>query len=117
MGLGLLRVGPAFHASTINMALNIITHGMRTRRVSNEEVAETIARANEEAAVREKHGYKERSRKIRKAAENFNFGKGIQAKAVIDAQTYFRHEQQNPGCMSDSGYTKDLLRDNPEMRL
>lgn len=90
---------------------------MRKVKVSNEEVAETIARSNEEAAIREKHGYKERSRKIRKAAENFNFGPGVRAKAVIDAKTYFRHEQQNPGCMSDSGYTKELLRDNEEMRL
>lgn len=99
------------------MSINIITHGMRTKKVSNEEVAETLARANEEAAIREKHEYRDRSRQIRKQAENWNFGKGIQAKAVIDAQTYFRHEQQNPGCMSDSSYTKELLRDNPEMRL
>ena len=99
------------------MSLNIVTHGMRAKKVSNEEVAETLARANEQAAIREKHEYKERSRQIRKQAENWNFGKGVRATAVIDAQTYFRHEQQNPGCMSDSGYTKELLRDNPEMRL
>ena len=110
-------VGPAFHASTNIMPINIITHGMRTRKVSNEEVAETLARVNEEAAIREKHEYKERSRQIRKAAENFNFGKGVRAQAIIDAKTYFRHEQQNPGCMSDSGYTKEFLRDNPETRL
>ena len=99
------------------MSLNIITHGMRRSKASNEEVAETLARANEEAAIREKHGYNERSRKLRKAAESINFGPGVRAKAVIDAKTYFRHEQQNPGCMSDSGYTKEFLRDNPETRL
>jgi flagellar basal body rod protein FlgC len=99
------------------MPLNIITHGMKAKKVSNEEVAETLARANEEAAIREKHGYKERSRQLRKTAEKWNFGKGVRAKAVIDAQTYFRHEQQSPGCMSDPGYTKEFLRDNPETRL
>ena len=41
------------------MPLNIITHGMKAKKVSNEEVAETLARANEEAAIREKHGYQE----------------------------------------------------------
>ena len=90
---------------------------MRTKKVSNEEVAETLARANEEAAIREKHEYKERSRQVRKAAEKFNFGKGVRAQAVIDAKTYFRHEQQNPGCWADAQYTREALRDNPEMRL
>jgi hypothetical protein len=99
------------------MPLNIITHGTRKKRVSNEEVAETLARSNEQAAIREKHEYKQRSRQIRKAAENFNFGKGVRAKAVIDAKTYFRHEQQNPGCWADKQYTKEALRDNEEMRL
>lgn len=99
------------------MPINIITHGMKKAKVSDEEVAETLARYNEKCAIREKHEYKERSRKIRKAAENFNFGKGVRATAVIDAKTYFRHEQQNPGCTSDKTYMKELLRDNPEMRL
>ena len=110
-------MGPAFLTSTKIMALNIITHGMRTKKVSNEEVAETLARRNEQDAIREKHEYRDRSRKIRKAAENFNFGGGVKATAVIDAQTYMRHEQQNPGCWADKQYTKEALRDNPEMRL
>lgn len=98
--------------------LNIITHGMRTKKVSNEEVSETITRQNEQAAIREKHEYRDRSRKIRKAAEGMNFGKDIRVKAVIDAKTYFRHEQENPGCWNaGSGYTKEFLRDNPECRL
>ena len=99
------------------MPINIITHGMRAKKVSNEEVAETLARTNEEAAIREKATYKERARQIRKAAEGFTSTPGVQVKAVIDAKTYFRHEQENPGCMSDKGYTRELLRDNPEMRM
>ena len=99
------------------MPINIITHGMKGKKVSNEEVAETLARANEQAAIREKATYKERSRQIRKAAEGFKSSQGVQVKAVIDAKTYFRHEQENPGCWADKQYTREALRDNPEMRM
>jgi len=99
------------------MPLNIITHGTKSKKVSNEEMAERLAKSNREAMIREKHEYKERSRQIRKNAENFNFGGGFRGKAVIDSATYFRHEQQNPGCWADKSFTKEMLRDNPEMRL
>ena len=99
------------------MPINIMTHGTKSRKVSNEELAHNIAKQNEQAAIREKHEYKERSRQIRKAAENLNFGEGVRARAVYDARTFMRHEQQNPGCMSDEGYLRELRRDNPEIRL
>jgi hypothetical protein len=99
------------------MPINIMTHGTRSRKVSNEEVAERIARANEQAVIREKAEYQERSRAIRKAAGKMNFGKGVRPRAVYDARTYFRHEQQNPGCMSNESYLRELRRDNPEIRL
>ena len=98
------------------MPLNIIT-STKSKKVSNEEMAERIAQSNREAMIREKHEYKDRSRQIRKNAENFNFGNGIQGKAVIDSATYFRHEQQNPGCWADKSFTKEYLRDNPESKL
>ena len=110
-------LGSAFHASTNIMSINIITHGMRTRKVSNEEVAETIAKANEESVIREKHEYKEKSRQIRKAAGKMNFPKGVRPRAIYDARTFMRHEMQNPGCMSDEGYLRELRRDNPEINL
>ena len=99
------------------MSINIMTHGTRSRKVSNEEVAEQIARSNEQAAIREKHEYKDKARQLRKAAEGLNLPAGVRARAVYDARTYFRHEQQNPGCMTDEGYLRELRRDNPEMRL
>jgi len=99
------------------MPINIMTHGTRSQKISNEQVAEKIAKANEEAVIREKHEYRERSRDIRKAAEKMNFGKGVRARAVYDARTYFRHEQQKPGCMSNESYLRELRRDNPEIRL
>jgi hypothetical protein len=99
------------------MPINIMTHGTRSRKVSNEEVAERIAKANEQAVIREKSEYQQRSRDIRKAAEKMNFGKGVRPRAVYDARTYFRHEQQNPGCMSNESYLRELRRDNPEIRL
>ena len=94
-----------------------MVHGTKSRKVSNEQVAEQIARSNEQAAIREKHEYKDKARQLRKAAEVLNLPGGVRARAVYDARTYFRHEQQNPGCMSDEGYLRELRRDNPEMRL
>ena len=99
------------------MPLNIITHGTKKAKVSNEEVAETLARVNEEAVIREKHTYNERSRQIRKEAEKFNFGPGVRVQGVYDARTLMRHEQQNPGCTSDPGFMRELRRDNEEMRM
>ncbi len=34
----------------------------------------------------------------------------------IDRRTYFRHQQENPGCWSDPGYAEQLLRDSPKLR-
>ena len=97
--------------------LNIMVHGTKSRKVSSEEVAEQIARSNEQAAIREKHEYKDRARQIRKAAENMSLPDGVEARAVYDARTFFRHEQERPGCMADEGYLRELRRTNPEMRL
>ena len=98
------------------MSLNIIIRGGGKGRQSDEEVAAGIARHNEESAVREKHEYRDKSRKIRKAAEKHRGGKGLlRLESVMDARTYFRHEQQNPGAMADDTYVNELLRDNPEI--
>ena len=99
------------------MPLNIIVKSGGRRNISDEEVAHYLAKREEERIVEEKHTYKERARKARKAAENMQLPEGVRARAVYDARTYFRHEQQNPGCMSDPSYTRELLRDNEEMRL
>ena len=75
-----------------------------------------MARHNEEEARREKHEYRDKARKLRKAAESIRGGKGLlRLESVMDARTYFRHEQQNPGSMSDESYRRELLRDNPEI--
>lgn len=34
----------------------------------------------------------------------------------IDSRTYFRLQQENPGCMSDPNYLKELLRDSPKLQ-
>ena len=99
------------------MPINIITHGMKRAKVSNEETAETLARMNDEAVIREKHTYKERARQIRKEAENFNPGKGIRIQGVYDARTLMMHEAERPGCTSDPEYMRQLMRDNEEMRM
>ena len=95
--------------------MNIIIKNGKKKR-SSEEVAEMLAHHNEQAAIREKHEYKEKSRELRKAAEGLREGKGgFRLESVMDARTYFRHEQQNPGSMSDDTYRQELLRDNPEI--
>ena len=98
------------------MSLNIIIKSGTDDRQSNAEIARGLARANEEAMIREKATYTKRSRKLRKAAEEIRKGNGaFRLESVIDARTYMRHEQDRPGSMSDDTYRKELLRDNPEM--
>ena len=98
------------------MSINIIIRGGGKGRQSDEEVAAGIARQNEAAAVREKHEYRDKSRKIRKAAEKYRGGNGLlRLESVMDARTYFRHETENPGAMADDTYVNELLRDNPEI--
>ena len=92
----------------------IVKNGKRKR--SSEEMAEMVAKHNEQAAIRDKHEYKAKSRELRKAAEAVRGGKGtLRLESVMDARTFFRHEQQNPGCMSDDTYRRELLRDNSEI--
>ena len=98
------------------MSVNIIIKGNKPK-VSNEEMAERIAESNAQAAIREKHTYKDRSRQIRKEAEKLDLPPGTKVRAVYDSRTYMRHEQANPGCMSNEGYLRELRRDNEEMRL
>ena len=98
------------------MSLNIIIKKPGQGGASSEEIAESMARHNKEAAVREKAEYREKSRKLRKAAESLRGGKGsFRLESVMDARTYMRHEQERPGCMADDTYRKELLRDNPEI--
>lgn len=98
------------------MSLNIIVKGGK-KRVSSGEMARDLYEKNTEAMAREKHGYMDRQLKARKQMERETGGDNIRPSAVIDAKTYFRHEQQNPGCMSDSTYRKEFFRDNPETKL
>ena len=99
-----------------NMSLNIIVR-KGGGKASDGEVAETLARKIDQDVARHKHQYTARARQIRKEAEQVKGGKGFRPVAVYDAETYARHEQANPGCMSDPEYRRDFLRDNPECRL
>ena len=104
---------PFFRIMSVNI---IIKGGGKSRRRSSEETAAIIAKHNQEAAVREKATYKDRSRRIRKAAEEIRGGKGaFRLESVMDARTYMRHEQDRPGCMADDTYRKELLKHNDEI--
>lgn len=36
--------------------------------------------------------------------------------ASIDARTWYRWEQEHPGCMADKSFLREFVRDNPEAR-
>ncbi|MDC0157325.1 hypothetical protein OAK38_06165 [Verrucomicrobia bacterium] len=99
------------------MGLNIIIKKGKSK-ISREELSEHITQQNEKAAVREKHEYKEKSRQLRKAADNLPKQIGdFRLESVMDARTYFRHAQDpnREGAMQDDSYRRELLRDNPEI--
>lgn len=49
-------------------------------------------------------------------AEGSRFVPGLGQKiGSIDARTYFRHLQENPGSMRDPTYIQELLRDSPKL--
>ena len=64
-----LRSGSGF-SHINNMSLNIIVKSGGRRNISDEETAHYLAKREEARIVEEKHTYKERARKARKAAEN-----------------------------------------------
>ena len=98
------------------MPINIIVKS-GGGKVSDEEMAHHLRQSNREDIEREKATYKERSRQIRKDAENISLPDGMRVRAVYDAKTFFRHEEARKGCMSDESYLRELRRDNEEMRL
>ena len=100
------------------MSLNIIVRNGSRGRVSDSEVAESLARRVDAEQAAEKAGYTDRMRRIRANADkNVKGGGDFKPAAVYDMATYIRHEQQNPGCMSDAQYKREFLRDNPECKL
>lgn len=100
------------------MSLNVIVKKGSGGKVSDGEVAESLAkRVDREQAV-EKAGYKDRMRRIRANADkNVKGGGDFKPVAVYDMATLMRHEQQNPGCTSDPTYMREFRRDNPECNL
>lgn len=99
------------------MSLNIIVKN-GGHKPSNEEIAEHLARHNDQAVIREKHEYREKSRQLRKAAESLPKQVGdFRLESVMDARTFMRHSQDSSreGAMQDETYRRELLRDNPEI--
>ena len=112
------KAGPLFFQQTIGMSVNIIVRKGSSGRVSDGEVAESLAKRVDREQAAEKAGYKDRMRRIRANAEkNLKSGGGLRPTAVYDMPTLIRHEQQNPGCTSDPTYMREFRRDNPECNL
>ena len=70
------------------MPLNIIVRSGGRKKISDEEMADYLAKKNNEDLARDKATYRERSREIRKAAENINLPKGFRVKGVYDAKCF-----------------------------
>lgn len=98
------------------MPLNIIIKGGSSKRRSNEEVARALHDQTAKVIQAEKAGYMKRQLEARKHAENSG-SDSFRPTAVYDARTWFRHEAERPGCMSDPEYKKDYLKKNPEAKL
>ena len=100
------------------MSVNIIVKKGSSGRVSDGEVAESLAKRVDREQAAEKAGYKDRMRRIRANAEkNLKSGGGLRPPAVYDMATLIRHEQHNPGSTSDPTYMREFRRDNPECNL
>lgn len=95
----------------------IIKKGGRTP--SREEAAEDLADRTDIAISQENYTRDKRQRaaRIESDAVLGPGGEHLRPASVIDIQTYMRHEQANPGCMSDSEYKRDFLRRNPDCRV
>ena len=99
------------------MSVNIIIKKGSSGSAGAGDVGEVLMRRAEQEVAREKAGYRERSRKIRKAADDhLQGGPNLRPLAVYDAATYLRHEMERPGCMSDPEYRRDFLKRNPECK-
>ena len=100
------------------MPLNIIIKGGgKGSQMSGEEMALYLANKNQKAMEREKAGYMDRQLRARKEMEQEGNSDTLRPSAVYDAKTYFRHEGERPGCMSDPEYKREYHRDNPESKL
>ena len=84
------------------------------------EFARGLERELRMEVAKEKVEYANRAARVAKVNQQLlpnEYIDGLGGKiASIDARTYFRWEQQNPGCWSDKGFFREFLRDNPEAR-
>ena len=100
------------------MPLNIIVKGSSKQR-SDEEYIARLQKQNEQDMRNEKETYKDRQRAVAKAHEHLKGAKSKHFKPVgaIDARTFLRWEQQDPGFWSDKGNRDKFYKDNPECRI
>jgi hypothetical protein len=78
-----------------------------------------MAQENERAAIREKATYEKRQRQVAKSAEHLKGagGKHLKPVGAIDARTFLRWEQQEPGCWGDDSFRDKYYKDNPDARI
>ena len=101
------------------MPLNIIVKGSSKHKISDEAYVDRLRRQNEIDMRNEKETYKERQRAVARAHEDM---KGTQSKhfkpvGAIDARTFLRWEQKDPGFWNDTANRDKFYKDNPECRI
>lgn len=101
------------------MALNIIVKGSSKHKVSDEAYIARLKAQNEAEARVERETYNARQRDVAKAHEHL---KGLSNKhfkpvGAIDARTFIRWEQQDPGFWNDKASRDKFYNDNPECRI
>lgn len=100
------------------MGLNVIVYGDRSK-TSRDESEHQLRQGANQLKVIEDAGRKDRIAHCAQIADECrDRGRseyGV-TRLVTPADEFFRREVENPGCMSDRGYLKDIHRQHPELR-
>jgi len=98
--------------------LNVIVYGDRSKTSADEQEHNFRQHANK-LKQEEDAGRKERiahcARQADKARERGRSEYGV-TRLITPVDEFFRRDLENPGCMNDKGYLKDIHRQHPELR-
>lgn len=100
------------------MPLNIIVKGGKRSQSHEEQIAHLKSTIYDEGR-QEKSGYKQRQRDVARAHQHLKGTtlKNMKPVGAIDARTFLRWEQAEPGFWNDDSSRKKFYKDNPECRI
>lgn len=114
VGRGIFSPVPLFFI----MPLNIIVKGSKKSQSEEEQLSHLRSTIYDEGA-QEKASYAQRQRDVARAHEHLRGTTMENMKPVgaIDARTFLRWEQAEPGFWNDNASRKKFYNDNPECRI